>query len=365
MKIAFIGLRHFPHQFSGVSGIELRSEKVIKYLSNKHLIYVFVRNWINNKDSQKNLPIKNVVIKPIFSLKNKYLDTFIYSFIASIIVSFLNVDLIFYEGTNSTFFCFIPKMFGKKIVSTVHSLEWKRKKWGKVAKLILLTSELFAIIFSNRIISVSASIYNYLLKYYKKTSLLIPYYFEENKPQKINLINKKYYIKSNQFILFLGRFTPEKRIEWIIKAFKHYNGNKKLVLSGGKTLDINYFHYIRNLIDKDKRIIFTNYVFGKEKLELLSNCSFLILPSQLEGSSLVVQEALSFGKNIIISDVDNASSLLPNYCVFNTNNYSEFEYKFLSLANSEKIIKIRFNKNIAIDKKTFYHRYEAIIQLFK
>lgn len=32
------------------------------------------------------------------------------------------------------FFCWIPKLFGKRVISTIHGLDWDREKWrGSVA----------------------------------------------------------------------------------------------------------------------------------------------------------------------------------------------------------------------------------------
>ena len=32
------------------------------------------------------------------------------------------------------FFCWIPKLFGKRVVNTIHGLDWNREKWhGSVA----------------------------------------------------------------------------------------------------------------------------------------------------------------------------------------------------------------------------------------
>ena len=58
-------------------------------------------------------------------------------------------------------FSFIPRIFGKKTVVTLHGLDWQREKWGLIAKTYLKFCERCITIFPNKVISVSQKIKNY------------------------------------------------------------------------------------------------------------------------------------------------------------------------------------------------------------
>jgi glycosyltransferase involved in cell wall biosynthesis len=363
MKIAFIGLRMFPADFEGVSGIETRGEEIINHFSNikSNQIYVFVRSWVNKKKIQRNKN-KNIQIIPIFTINNKYLDTPIYSFFSSLVVLFLPVDIIFYEGTGATLFSFIPKLFGKKIITTIHALEWKRKKWGFIGQFILKLAEKISILFSDKVIVVSGELKKYLLEKYKIMAFYIPYYLEFKKPVKPNIINKKYGLDKGNYLLFLGRLVPEKRVDWLIKAYLRLRPNIKLVLAGGVSHSDKYVRNLLKLAAKNKQIIFTGYVFGREKEELLSNCLLFILPSDLEGSSIALFEALSYKKRVFVGDLLESRKMINNnQYLFTKDNFDDFYINLKNLLNRNGLGEIELNRAYFISKNQFFKQYDSII----
>jgi glycosyltransferase involved in cell wall biosynthesis len=318
-KIAIIGLRMYPAKFAGVGGNEVRGEVLINHFLKQHQLTVYVRSWVKPKVN----PHKNLRIVSIFTFNNKFLDTFIYSFFASCQEFFSSSQVVFYEGVGSSLFCFLPKLRGKKVVTTFHALEWQRKKWPLLAKLYLKISEIISCIFSDVIVAVTADMASYLKHRYHKKALVIPYFFEKKPFPGANYL-KKLGLKKDNYILFLGRIVPEKRVEWLIKAYGQIKTQKKLVIAGGELHDSRYFNNIKNLAKADRRIIFTNYVFGHQKEELLANCSLLVLPSQVEGFALVVMEALAYHRKILIPDFLVYRRLFSSQSLFRVDSYSSF-----------------------------------------
>src|SRR5690606_32765246 len=96
-----------------------------------------------------------------------------------------------------------------------------------------------------------------------------------------NTILKKYNLNNKEYLLFLGRLTQEKRVDWIIKAYNLNLTDKKLVIAGDNDLDLQYVTFLKNLSTHNPNIIFTGYVDGKEKEALLQNCFLFILPSSV------------------------------------------------------------------------------------
>ncbi len=347
MKIAFIGLRCYPHSYAGVSGIETRTEKVIQHLSLKHHIYVFVRNWhpIKNQSNPR------IHIIPVFSPQHKYIDTVVYSFLSSIQASFLPIETAFIEGTASSLFCFIPKLFGKKIVVTMHSLEWVRKKWNFFAKIALRLSEIIAISCADYIIAVAKHLNEYVLKKYQKRAFFIPYFIKHQKLVPPSIIKDNLGLEKDRFILFLGRFTPEKRIEWLIKAYTLISPSAKLVLAGGKTHDVSYYSYIRSLVKDIKDIVLTGYVFGKEKEELLSNCLLFVSPSETEGFSIALSEALSYRKPALIASNNSYPEISKFLFHFKYDDFNDFKKKL------ESLVKKKFPNNDGPHKHMTYKKF--------
>ena len=362
--IAIIGPRIFPAQYEGISGLDVRVEALINELSGKKNIqvYVYVRNWAYRK-MQKTIKYNNIHILPIFSINKKYLDTPIYSLIATLKLLFVKTDLIFIEGTSSGMFSFLLRLFGKNVVATIHALEWKRKKWGTLGRIILKIAEYIAIQSSNKVIAVSQELSIYIKQKYNRNSIYIPYFVTKKKNIQSQIIDKKYNLKKNEYILFLGRLVPEKRIDWIIKTFIEIKTNKKLVIAGGSGQADDYAKKLKYLAAGDKKVIFTVFVSGQEKEELISNCSLFILASEVEGLSLAFLEALGYGKKILIANgIDVDKIIKDKDSIFKIEDYTDFNQKMKKLITKNNPRPTRINLAVINSRDNFLNHYASIIK---
>ena len=62
------------------------------------------------------------------------------------------------------FFCWIPKLFGKRVISTIHGLDWAREKWkfGAGSKFIR-QGEKNAVKYADEIIVLSKGVQKYFI----------------------------------------------------------------------------------------------------------------------------------------------------------------------------------------------------------
>ena len=69
------------------------------------------------------------------------------------------------------FFCWIPKLFGKRVINTVHGLDWDREKWrGSVASKFIRGGEKNAVKYADEIIVLSKDVQKYFLETYGRIS---------------------------------------------------------------------------------------------------------------------------------------------------------------------------------------------------
>ncbi len=135
MKIAVIGAKGLP---SRISGLEVYVNNVCTGLAADFEITVFVRKRYCDEIVKR---YKGVRIVHIPSINTKHLDAVSYSFFATIAAIFGGYDIFWYQALGPAVTAFLPKLFGKKILSTVHGLDWKREKFGKLASYVLKKGE--------------------------------------------------------------------------------------------------------------------------------------------------------------------------------------------------------------------------------
>ncbi len=316
--VAFIGQKGIPAEFIGTSGVEFYVEqKAVRLIKKGTKVSCYVRNWATPKQQTT---YKRVKLIHVPTIQTKHFDAFIHSLLSSIHVCFTSADTVWYQAIGPSFFSFIPKIAGKKILVTIHGLDWKRAKWNRIAQLFLKICEKIAVKNADKLIVVSDDLQMYYQTYYRKPSTVDAPITELHRREQPEIITKKYGLLGNDYILYMGRFVPEKRIEWIIEAYqKLHQTNIKLVLAGGASFTESYEQMLRKYAQDNPNIIFTGWVFGKEKSELLSNCRLFILASAIEGNPTVIKEITLYDRPSIIPDD-------LKHAVFKTKRISFFDH---------------------------------------
>lgn len=315
MKIAMIGHKRIP---SREGGVEIVVEELSTRLVKKgHQVDVYNRKGNNVADNNiKTKKIKNykgVNIITIPTINKKGLDALIYSFFASIVASFKKYDCLHYHAEGSCAMLWIPHLFRKRIVVTIHGLDWQRAKWGGFATKYIKFGEKLAAKYADEIIVLSKGVQKYFKDTYNRDTNFIPNGVNIPEIKEPNVIKEKYNLNGNDYILFLARIVPEKGLHYLIDAYNQIKTDKKLVIAGGASHTNDYYKEIQEKVKGNKNIIMTGFVQGKELEELYSNCFLYCLPSDIEGMPISLLEAMSYGKNCLVSDIEENTQVCGEY----------------------------------------------------
>lgn len=204
-------------------------------------------------------------------------------------------------------------MFGKRVVVTIHGIDWQREKWksGFASKFIRY-GEKNAVKYADEIIVLSKGVQNYFKNTYGRETRFIPNGVNRPEIREAELVTEKFGLTKDSYILFLGRLVPEKGIRYLIEAFKNVKTNKKLVIAGGSSDTDSFTKELKNLAKGDDRIIFTGFVQGQILGELYSNAYMYTLPSDLEGMPLSLLEAMSYGNCCLVSDIPECTEVVED-----------------------------------------------------
>jgi glycosyltransferase involved in cell wall biosynthesis len=304
LRVAFLGQKGIPAKFGGV---EYYVDRIGQGLVRKGIeVDAYVRNWYTERERKEYAGIKLIHLPTI---KTKHLDASVHSLICSLHAIFSRADIIHYQASGPSFFCFLARLFGKKVIATVHRLDWATEKWKRPAKFFIRWGERISAKVPHLTVVVSQELKDYMLQTYKRETVHIPNGFDFLEPRSVEIIQKKHALKAREYALFMGRLTPEKRVDLLIRAFlKLKSSNRlppgfKLVIAGGTSATNALVQNLHTLVKNHDDIIFTGYVTGQEKEELLSNALVFVLPSYLEGFPIVLLEAKSYGLFCLVSDI--------------------------------------------------------------
>ncbi|MEW8438210.1 MAG: glycosyltransferase family 4 protein [Candidatus Thiodiazotropha taylori] len=291
--ISQIGFRSLPNNLI-IGGIEVWINEISKRIHSDHIkFHVYPRSKYTETEADRTY-VKEF---PVGGIWTKNLETISSSLIATL-QSIKSTDIVHYHGNLAALWSFIPKAFGKKVVVTLHGRDWERAKWGRLMKVVHRLSLVIAMNFADRIISVSENTSNLLSVKSRRKVDFIP-----NAPT--HFPRARYTKTIPQCgplnVCFLGRFVPEKRIEDLIFACSD-NQDFELVIVGSAPYMDTYFEMLET-IGKASNVKFLPPVFGEDKRAILSSSDCLVIPSDVEGMSLILLEAANLGIPTIASDI--------------------------------------------------------------
>lgn len=312
------GHKRIPSREGGVEiVVEELSTRMVK-LGNEVTCYNRKGHHISGEefDGYELSEYKGVRIKTVPTIEKKGLAAVSSSFFSTLIISFSKYDVVHIHAEGPAAFTWIPKLFGKRVIVTVHGLDWQRDKWknGFGAKYIHY-GEKEAVKHADEIIVLSKGAKKYFKDTYNRDTIFIPNGVNNPVIKKANLIKDKSGLDKDSYILFLGRLVPEKGVHYLIEAFKKVKTNKKLVIAGSSSDTDDYSLKLKELAKDDERIIFTGFVQGELLEELYSNAYIYILPSDLEGMPLSLLEAMSYGNCCLTSDIDECVEVVEDKAV--------------------------------------------------
>lgn len=355
LKVAMIGHKRIPSREGGVEVVveELstrftqRGYEVEAY--NRSGYHVSGKDFGNSRKKYYN-GIR-IIIVPTF--RNGKLNAIVYSVLATLRALFGGYDVIHYHAEGPCSTLFIPKLFGIRVVATIHGLDWQRAKWGNFASRVLKFGEKMAAKYADEVIVLSKNVQQYFMDTYGRKTHFIPNGITRPEIREVKEVAQKYGLYKDGYILFLARLVPEKGLHYLIEAFEAIDTDKKLVIAGGSSHSFEYMKQVQEMAAKDERIIMTDFVQGRVLEELYSNAYLFVLPSDIEGMALSLLEAMSYGNCCLVSDINENTEVVEDKAVsFKKGDVSDLKEKLeYLLFHPEKVAEYKKESTDFICKK--------------
>jgi glycosyltransferase involved in cell wall biosynthesis len=211
-------------------------------------------------------------------------------------------DIVHFHSFAPGAFAWLPRLRGAKCVLQLHSLEWKRKRWGNVGSSVVKILEKLALSQSH----INTAVSRTQCTFYRTQREIEMQYIPTAADVKPKAEAKEIYrlgLKPKEYILFACRLVPEKGAHYLVSAFRKLDTDMKLVIAGDAQGAAEYRKELFDLAGGDKRILFPGFVEGRLIEELFSHCYVYAQPSEVEGLSLSILEAMSYGNCCLVSDI--------------------------------------------------------------
>lgn len=330
MRIFVLGTRGFPNVQGGV---EKHCEELFPRIASLgYEVIVCNRTPYISKENRHD-EINGIKYIQLWCPKIKSLEAIIHTFLGIIIARFKSIDILHIQGIGPALLTPFARVLGIKVVITHHGSDYKRQKWGIIAKKILKLGEYLGLKYANKTIVITKIIEEELGKKYGKIdSIVIPNGISTKEFESNDEILGKYNLTKNKYFFTACRFVPEKGLHDLIEAFEKYNGTEyKFVIAGDSDHDDNYSKSIKEIARKNN-VILTGQIYGYELKELFINAGLFVLPSYHEGLPIALLEAMSYNLPVLVSNIPPHIDLELNPIrYFKTGDVNDLRNKMITL----------------------------------
>ena len=345
LRIAMIGHKRIP---SREGGVEIVVEALAVRMAEKgHKVEAYNRygHHISGKKYDEEYGrgdrkyYKGVRIHIVPTFKSSKLNAIVYSFFATVRALVKPYDVIHYHAEGPCAMLWLPRLCGKRVVATIHGLDWQRAKWGNFASRVIRFGEKMAAKYADEVIVLSENVRQYFKDTYGRDVVFIPNGIERPIRRKAELITEKFGLRENGYFLFLARIVPEKGLHYLIEAFHKTDTDKKLVIAGGNSHAADYMEKIHRMAAEDDRVIMTDFVQGQVLEELFSSAYAFVLPSDVEGMAISLLEAMSYGNCCLVSDISENTEVVEDKALtFRKGNVKDLQKKLEYMLQNPEIV---------------------------
>lgn len=205
-------------------------------------------------------------------------------------------------GYNTAIFNLLHRLAGKINIINMDGIEWKRQKWGFIAKAWFWLNERFGCWFGNQLVADHPRIKDHLAtRVSRKKITMIPYgatHITDADEKKLD----EYGLIKNNYAIVIARAEPENSILEIVKAFSSSRRNAKLCVLGRYEPEINVYH--KKILDAaSDEVVFVGAIYDADVVSALRfYSSFYIHGHQVGGTNPSLVEALGAGNAVLAHD---------------------------------------------------------------
>lgn len=309
MKIAILGTRGIPANYGG---FETFAERISAILAERgHEVTVYCRSHHVDK-SLKTFNGVNLVVLP--TLKHKYLDTIVHTFLSAVNAVFKRFDVVLICNAANSIFIPLLTFTGTPVAVNVDGLERKRKKWNALGRAYYRLGERASVWFATEVVTDARVIKDYYETEYGKASTMIAYGAEiERQTDTASIV--EYGAVPNEYILYVSRLEPENNAAMVIEAFRKVKTGKKLMIVGDAPYADDYKRQLHELAEGDERIIFLGFVFGKGYKSLQQNAYVYVHATEVGGTHPALIEAMGYGNCVLAYSTPENAEVIGNAAI--------------------------------------------------
>lgn len=296
LRIAILGTRGVPGNYGGFE--TFAEELAARLVDRGHELTVYCRNGNTTGSPATHRGIHLVHLPAI---RQKALETLSHTYLSALHAALHRFDIVYVCNSANAPICYIPWLRGQTTVLNVDGLEWRRAKWGRLAKRYYRWAASLAARMPIEVVTDASVIQEYYRRTFGRETTCIAYgtVLYERGYQAAKLA--AYRLKPDQYVLYVSRLEPENNALLVVKAYRLLSTDLPLVVVGDAPYAQDYIDRVKSAADE--RVRFLGYRFGDDYHALQANALVYVQATEVGGTHPALVEALGHRNAVLAHDV--------------------------------------------------------------
>lgn len=303
MRIAILGTRGIPGNYGG---FETFAEELSARLAARgHDVVVYCRSGNSPRGLREHRGVRLVHLPAV---RHKYTETVSHTLLSAIHAAFRSFDIVYVCNSANAPICLIPYARGQRVVINVDGLEWRRKKWGSIAKRYYRWAARLAAKLPIEVVTDAEVIRDYYRRNLRRETRCIAYGTELYPRGSLSERLSRFDLEAGRYVLYVSRLEPENNALMVVRAYRGLETDVPLVMVGDAPYARAYVERVRT--EADDRTRFLGFQFGDDYHALQANALAYVQATEVGGTHPALIEAMGHGNAILAHDVPEHREVL-------------------------------------------------------
>ena len=309
LRIAAFGFRSLPPSDGGAGADKFALELLPRLAQRGHEVIAYNRVYPKTHKRPPDHEFRGVKVRSFRTISWSGFDTIVHGAkVTWDIIRNDTADIVHIQNGGNSLFAAVLRLFGKRTYLSQDGLDWERDKWPWYGKVFLRAMAYLTARVHNEVIFDNIFAREHFEKRFGRKYAFVPFGSDVDYAGDKEEVFQRLGVEPGKYMLFVGRFIPDKGLHYLVPAFEKVKTDKKLVLVGGSPNPSPFERKLRKT--RDDRIVFPGYIYGPEMHTLMKNCYTYIQPSDVEGLSPVILESSYLGAPVVCSDIEQNQYIL-------------------------------------------------------
>jgi len=278
-KIAIIGTAGVPANYGG---FETLAHYLVQYIGDIFDLNVYCSSKNYTEEERKSDWLNANLIYLPFNANG--IQSIIYD-VVSILHAITYANCLLILGVSGAIILPFIKLFSSaKIVVNIDGIEWKRNKWGRLAKAYLKFAEKLCVKFADEVIADNEVIARYVEDTYNVSANVIAYGGDHiNDVEEDKAFFSKQVFNKKKYAFTVCRIEPENNIEMILKSFSKFKKLNYVIVGNWNSSD--YGKRLKKSYETYGNIFCIDPIYDLSKLNALRNNAFIYIHGHSAGGT--------------------------------------------------------------------------------